>query len=72
MTVDLKKNGTSVLTSTVTIDHTVAAYTQVAASIATNTYVAGDVFEVVVTATAGGGTLPQGLFVALITREAAQ
>jgi hypothetical protein len=62
VTVDLKKNGTSVLTSVVTITNAQAAYARVAGAIATAAYVAGDVFTVVVTATAGGGTLPQGLF----------
>jgi hypothetical protein len=45
VTVDLKKNGTSVLTSVVTITNAQAAYARVAGAIATAAYVAGDVFE---------------------------
>lgn len=69
VTVDVRKNGTSVLTAVVTIDATTAAFAKVPGSVSTPAYVTGDVFEVVVTATAGGGTLPQGLFVDLIFDE---
>lgn len=63
VTIDLKKNGVSILTSVITIDNTKAAYARTAGGISTAAYVAGDVFTIVITATAGGGTLPQGLFV---------
>ncbi len=69
VTVDLKKNGVSVLTSVVTINNTHAAYAKVVGAISSAAYVAGDVFELIVTATAGGGTLPQGLFVDAVYRE---
>lgn len=69
VTIDVKKNGTSILTGTISITSSQAAFALVAGSVATAAYVVGDVFEVIVTATAGGGTLPQGLFVDLIFDE---
>jgi hypothetical protein len=72
VTVDLLKNGVSVLTAVVTLDNATVAYTAEAAAITTPAYVAGDFFEVVVVATAGGGTLPQGLGVQATFRETAQ
>lgn len=71
VTVDLLKNGVSVLGGVVTLDDTLAAYDIATAAISTPGYAAEDVFEVVVTATAGGGTVGQGLFVHIIFREAA-
>lgn len=62
VTANLLKNGASVLTAVATINSGTAAFASVVASITTATYVAGDVFEVSLTATAGGGTLPQGVF----------
>lgn len=72
-TVDVKKNGTTVLTGTIGLAAAApAAYGQVAGAVAGGSaaYAAGDVFEVVVTAAAGGGTLAKGLFVDLVFREA--
>lgn len=71
ITADLKKNGTTVLSSTVSIDNTNTAYLVEEATFSSTAYSANDVFEVVVTATAGGGTLGQGLFLKLVVREAA-
>lgn len=73
-TVDLKKNGTSVLTggTPVSLTNATAAYATVAASITTAAYAAGDVFELIITATAGGGTLAKGLFVKFEADEANQ
>ena len=65
VTVDLKKNGTTVLTGTVQIDSGDAAYASVAGAVVSSgseDYVAGDVFTVVQTVSAGTGTLPQGVF----------
>lgn len=63
-TVQIKKNGTDILTSAITFDNGNANFDDEAAPGYTSTsYVAGDVFEVVTTATAGGGTLGQGLSV---------
>lgn len=63
--VDLLKNGTTVLTATADLDSGDADYDVVAATIdaAAEDFVAGDVFEVDVVATAGGGTLGKGLAV---------
>lgn len=71
VTFDLKKNNVSILTGVVTIDNTVAQYGSVAGVLAAGalTLVAGDVLEVVVTATAGGGTLPQGVFAEVVIYE---
>jgi hypothetical protein len=71
VTVDLKVNGTTILTSVVTVDNTVAAYGSVAATLAAGaaTLVAGNVLTIVITATAGGGTLPTGFFCEAIVWE---
>lgn len=71
VTIDLKKNGTTVLSAVITIDNAKVAYAKEAGAISSASYSAGDVFELVVTATAGGGTLPQGLFVEPVFREGA-
>lgn len=64
VTVDLLKNGVTVLTGTVTIDSGDTAYTGIVTGtlVADPSYVAGAVFEVNVTVTPGTGTPPQGLF----------
>lgn len=69
VTVDLRKNGTTVLTGTILIDSTDAAYAINVGTLASTSYVAGDVYEVVTVATAGGGTLGQGLFAQATLRE---
>ena len=70
-TVDVKKNGTTVLSGTVVLDNANSNYVAEAGAVASPTYAAGDVFTVVVTVSAGTGTLPQGLYVSLVLREAA-
>ena len=71
VTVDLFKNGSTILTATVQITNALAQYGTVAASLAAGalTLVAGDVLEISITATAGGGTLPNGFFAALVGYE---
>lgn len=71
VTVDVLKNGATVLTGVITINSTHAAYAKVPGVIAAAAYAAGDVFEFVFTATAGTGTLPQGVWADLILDEAA-
>lgn len=69
VTVDIKKNGTSIMTGVVTIDNANVAYTAETGAITTTAYVVGDFFEAVLVATAGGGTLPQGIGVEVVFRE---
>ncbi len=60
-TVDLLKNGTTVLTTIITLDSSVATRISVAATIKTDgseDFVAGDFFELLTVATVGTGTLP--------------
>lgn len=67
--IDLYKNGSTILSSTVTIDNTNAARAVEEATFSATPYSADDVFEVVLTATAGGGTLGQGAFAKLVVAE---
>lgn len=71
ITVDVQKNGTTILSAPVVIDNANAAYAVEAGSVSVAAYVADDVFEVLVTVSAGTGTLGQGLTVDLILSEAA-
>lgn len=71
ITVDLKKNGASVLSAAVVLDNGDALRTGVAGTVTMAAAVAGDVYEVVVTVSAGTGTLGKGLFALLKLREKA-
>lgn len=71
ITVDLKKNGASVLSAPIVLDNANVARVLEAATIASPNLVAGDVLECIITATAGGGTLGTGFFARAIVREAA-
>lgn len=72
VTVDLKKNGTTVLTGVVSLsDSGNTAYVLESGTIASAAYVAGDCFTIVVDATVGGGTLATGLFASAVFDEAA-
>jgi len=69
-TFDLKKNGTTILTGVVTLDSgNTNRVVEAGTLVADTTYVAGDVFEVVIDGTAGGGTLPTGVFCCVLFRE---
>lgn len=72
VTFDLKKNGTTVLSGVVTINASSVAYVGQTGTISVPGLVAGDVLSVVTVATAGGGTLPTGLFAAVTVNEKAQ
>ena len=62
VTVDLQKNGATVLTGVVTLNSSSVARLIQSASILTTAAVVGDWFDVVITATIGSGTLPTGVF----------
>jgi len=69
-TLDLYKNGTTMLTGTISLTSATAAYILLAGTLASSSLAVGDVLEAVVTAaTAGGGTLAIGLFAYLTLRE---
>ena len=67
--VDLHKNGTTVLSSTITLENSQTAYELVMATISTTSLVAGDVLEIIFDETIGGGTRPKGVFASLVLRE---
>ena len=65
ITVDLHKNGASILTAAIVLDNGDAAYAVVEGVISSSSVVADDVLEVVITVNAGGGTLGKGVFASL-------
>ncbi|MCE9605065.1 MAG: hypothetical protein K8U03_09220 [Planctomycetia bacterium] len=73
ITIDLKKNGTTVLTAPLVITSALAARATLAATIdiAAKNCVADDVLEVVVAISAGTGTLGKGAFADVCVREKA-
>jgi hypothetical protein len=71
VTANLLKNGTTVLSAVITQNNALAAYAVLTGGISSASYIAGDVFEVALIATAGGGTLGQGVFAQGIFDEAA-
>lgn len=70
-TVDLKKNGVSVLSAVITLNSSNTNRVSVAGTITTSDYVAGDLFEVVIDGTIGTGTLPTGVYCCPEFEEAA-
>jgi hypothetical protein len=72
VTIDLKKNGVSVLSAPITLDNANAARVAEAATITTAGLAVGDWLEIVIVATVGGGTLATGLFVVATIQEDAQ
>lgn len=73
-TVDVKKNGVTVLTATVVLDNANTARVVEAGTVdsAVDDVVAGDVIEAVITISAGTGTLPTGVFVSIEVDEDGQ
>jgi len=65
VTLDVKKNGTTILNAVITLDNANTNRIVELGSITSSAFVAGDWFEVVITATANTGTLPTGVFVQL-------
>lgn len=70
-TVDVKKNGTTILSAPVVLDSGNAAFAVEEGTVSVPTYVADACLEVVVTVSAGTGTLPQGLSVEVVVDESA-
>ena len=73
VTVVVKKNGTTVMSAPWVLTNSTAAYGILVGTLnaSLTSYVLGDVFEVNVTPAVGGGTLPTGLLITLMFREAA-
>lgn len=69
VTIDIKLNGTTILSGTIQLDNANSAYTPESPSLATIAYAAGDVFTAVITISAGTGTLPTGVYVGLTVNE---
>lgn len=65
VTLDVKKNGTTILAAVITLDNANTNRIVELGSVTSSAFVAGDWFEVVITATANTGTLPTGVFVQL-------
>lgn len=62
VTLDVKKNGTTILNAVITLDNANTNRIVELGSITSSAFVVGDWFEVVITATANTGTLPTGVF----------
>lgn len=70
ITVDCLKNGSTILTGVITLSSTTTAYTvQLTGTFTSTALVAGDVLEIKIVATAGGGTIGKGPFVRLTIDE---
>lgn len=69
VTLDLWKNGSTILTSVITLNNSQTARQVVTATIASAPYVVNDYFEVKVVATAGGGTIAKGVAAIVVFRE---
>jgi len=69
VTVDLYKNGATVLSAPITLNSSSAARIAAAATITTTTTAAGDWFDLVITSTPGGGTAPTGVFAEMVIDE---
>lgn len=62
VTIDLKKNGSSILTAPITLNSSNTNRVAATQTISSAAYVAGDWFEIVITISAGTGTLPTGVY----------
>jgi hypothetical protein len=70
VTVDLRKNGTTVLSSVITLDSgNTNRVVETGTLSGSPTVVAGDVLEVVIAISAGTGTLATGVFCQAVVRE---
>jgi hypothetical protein len=68
-TVDLKVNGSSVLSAPIALDNANTNRVAEAGTVSTPALVAGDVLEVVIDGTIGTGTLPTGVFAQVTLTE---
>ena len=71
VTVDVLKNGVSVMSGTITLTNAHAAFALVLGTISAGVYTSGSVFEVSVTVSAGTGNVGEGVFARLVFREEA-
>ena len=69
ITIDFYNNGVSILSAPITLNSTNTAYSSQLGAFATPNYSQFNVFEVVVTVSASGGTLGQGLWVQGVFQE---
>ena len=69
VTVDLKKNGSSILSAVITLDNANTNRVLEAGTISSTSLAVGDWLETVITATVGTGTLPTGVFVQLELKQ---
>ena len=69
VTIDLKINGTSILSSPITLTSANASRSVVTTGILSPNLTAGQILEIVITATASTGTLGQGLIVTFVLDE---
>jgi len=67
--VDVHVNGSSVLTATIELSSSESAYELVAGTFSDDDLTADDVIEIVITVTAGTGTLGEGVFANLVLTE---
>lgn len=70
-TIDLKKNGTTMLSAVITLDNANTAYIAEAGTLSVTALTNGDVLTIVHTATVGSGALPTGVGVELRLKEKA-
>lgn len=70
VTVDLRINGTTALSSPISLSSASANYTPTSGTLSDTSYVDSDVLTVVITATVGTGTLPTGVYCTLNVDEA--
>lgn len=71
-TVDLHKNGTTVLSAVITLDSGNTTYVVEGGTISSASLADGDVLEVVIAISGSSGTNPQGVFANCVIREDAQ
>ena len=69
--VNLKKNGTSILSAALSLTSSQTAYAELTATISTASIVAGDNLEVSIDGEANGGTLAKGVYCTLVVDETA-